>query len=351
MRTLRLAIVGFGTVGRWLAEAVHRRQAWLADACGTAVSVVSVATRRGGFVQRDGGLDVPALLELSARGRPLASHPGARHWNTALEGLAATECDVLAEASNTDPREPEPALSHIRAALARGTHVVTSSKGACAAAAVELLALARRNGAQLRMESTVMSGTPVLSTISEGLAGANVTALRGIVNGTANAILTSMAAGMDYAAALADAQARGYAEPDPADDVDGHDAVAKARILAAVAFGRSIGVDDVFRRGITDVAPEAVEAAARDGRRVKLLATVEPAARGGSGRASSALDVRVEPVALPRGDPLVRVDGVMNALAIQTDTVSEVIVVGPGAGRAQAGQGMFADLAAVARSA
>lgn len=351
MRTLRLAIVGFGTVGRWLAEAVHRREAWLADACGAAVSVVSVATRRDGFVHRDGGLDVRALLELSASGRPLAAHPGARRWETALEGLAATECDVLAEASNTDPREPEPALSHIRAALARGTHVVTSSKGACAAGAVELLALARRTGARLRMESTVMSGTPVLSTIREGLSGAHVTALRGIVNGTANAILTSMAAGMDYAAALADAQARGYAEPNPADDVEGHDAVAKARILAAVAFGQSVGLGEVFRRGISDVAPGVMQAAARGGRCVKLLATVGPAARSESGRAAPALDVRVEPLALPLGDPLARVDGVMNALAIHTDTVSEVIVVGPGAGRAQAGQGMFADLAAVARSA
>jgi homoserine dehydrogenase len=350
MRQIRLAIVGFGTVGRWLAEAIHRRRGWLADVCGASVSIVSMASRREGFIHRDGGLDVPTLLDLSARGRPFAEHPGARRWETALQGLAETEADVLAEASNTDPREPEPALSHLRQALARSTHVITSSKGACAAAAVELFALARRHGVQIRMESTVMSGTPVLSTIREGLAGARVTSLRGILNGTANAILTSMAEGLDYQAALADAQARGYAEPNPSDDVEGHDAVAKARILSAVAFGEAVAIGQVFRRGITGITADTVRQAALDGHRVKLLATVAPARGGPRAAASAPLDVRVEPVALPLADPLAHVDGVMNALAIQTDTVSEVMVIGPGAGRAQAGQGMFADLAALAKS-
>jgi homoserine dehydrogenase len=350
MRRIRLAIVGFGTVGHWLAEVVHRRRRWLEESCGVEVAVVAVATRREGFVHREAGLDVPTLLALSAGGRPLAEHPGARRWATALEGMVATESDVLAEASNTDPRQPEPASSHIRQALTRGTHVITSSKGACAASAVELLALARARGAQLRMESTVMSGTPVLSTIREGLAGARVTALRGILNGTTNAILTSMAEGLDYRGALAAAQARGYAEPDPADDVEGHDSVAKARILAAIAFGATVGVDQVFRRGITGTSSREVLEAVRDGARVKLVVTIVPATPDPRTAGSVPVEIRVEPVALPLADPLARVDGVMNALAIETDTVEEVIVIGPGAGPSQAGQGMFADLAAIARS-
>jgi homoserine dehydrogenase len=285
-------------------------------------------------------------MALSARGRPLAEHPGARRWATALEGLVATETDVLAEASNTDPRQPEPASSHIRQALTRGTHVITSSKGACAASAVELLALARTRGVQLRMESTVMSGTPVLSTIREGLAGARVTSLRGILNGTTNAILTSMADGLDYRGALAAAQARGYAEPDPADDVEGHDSVAKARVLAAIAFGATVGLDQVVRRGIAGISSREVLEAARGGARVKLVVTIAPVKTGGS----APVQIRVEPVALPLADPMSRVDGVMNALAIETDTVGEVIVIGPGAGPSQAGQGMFADLAALTRA-
>jgi homoserine dehydrogenase len=342
MRRVRLSIVGFGTVGRWLAAAIDRRRSWLEAECGVDVAIVGIATHRDGFVYREGGFDIAALLDGVATRRPLADTPNAHLWRNALQGLAATESDVLAEASNTNPREPEPALGHIRLALDRGVHVITSSKGACAAAAVDLAALARRLGVQFRMESTVMSGTPVLSTLREGLAGARVIALRGILNGTANHILTRMTEGLDYPAALADAQARGYAEPDPSDDVEGHDVVAKARILAAVAFGRTVALDQVVCRGIAGITSDAVQQAARDGRRLKLIASVRSLAE--------ALEIRVEPVALPLAEPLSHVEGVMNALTIETDTVREITIIGPGAGPEQAGQGMFADLVAVLRA-
>ena len=143
---------------------------------------------------------------------------------------------------------------------------------------------------------------------------------------------------------MSDAQAQGYAEPDPTDDVEGHDVVAKARILAAIAFGRVVGLDQVVRRGITEITPEAMREAAREGRRIKLVATLLPKATDGA----SSIEARVEPMALSADDPLSRIDGVMNALVIRTDPVREVAIVGPGAGPEQAGQGMFADLAAVA---
>jgi len=166
--------------------------------------------------------------------------------------------------------------------------------------------------------------------------------MRGILNGTANHILTLMAQGLEYPAALADAQARGYAESDPADDVDGHDVVAKARILAATAFNRSVTLDQIIRRGITDITPDAIQQAARRGCRIKLVATVKPRPGHSGDRASLPLEAR--------RDPLSRVDGVMSALVIETDPVREVTIIGPGAGPEQAGQGMFADLVAVARS-
>src|SRR4030095_15636329 len=172
--SLRLSIVGFGTVGRWLADALGRHRFSLGGEHGVAVTIVGVANRRDGFVYRDAGFDITTLLELVSAGRPLREYPGGRRWGTALEGLAQTECEVMAEASSTDPREPEPALSHIRQALGRGTHVITSSKGACAAAAVELLELAKRRRVQCRMASTVVSGSPVLDITREGLAGAHI---------------------------------------------------------------------------------------------------------------------------------------------------------------------------------
>lgn len=197
-----------------------------------------------------------------------------------------------------------------------------------------------------------MSGTPVLSTLREGLAGARVTAVRGILNGTANHILTLMASGLDYPAALDDAQRRGYAEPDPGDDVEGHDIVAKVRILAAVGFGQALPLEQVVRRGISAITPEDVQQAAQADSRIKLVTTLGYRQEDeGSGTAFFPLEARVEPVAVPLTDLLSRVDGVMNALTIATDTVREVTVIGPGAGPEQAGQGMFADLAAIARSA
>jgi len=196
-----------------------------------------------------------------------------------------------------------------------------------------------------------MSGTPVLSTIREGLAGTRVLGVRGILNGTANHILTLMAEGREYATALAEAQAQGYAEPDPTDDVEGHDVVAKVRILAAATFGQALTSDQVIRRGISAITSDTVRQALRAGHRIKLVAQLRPQPAGRStGSGFRPLEARVEPLALPLTDPLSRIDGVMNALTVQTDTVREVTIIGPGAGLEQAGQGMFADLVALART-
>jgi homoserine dehydrogenase len=251
MKPLRLALFGFGTVGQWLAEALQTQRAWLQQAFGLDVILISVATAHHGLIYRDDGLDIPALLELVATRQPLTAHPKITQWTNVLEGLQATGGDVLAEAAGGTLRHPEPGLSCIRAALTQGMHVVTSSKGPMALAGLDLLSLAHVHGVQLRMESTVMSGTPVLSTIREGMAGTRIRAIRGLLNGTVNFILSEMALGHDYAEALAQAQAQGYAEADPSDDVEGDDTVAKTLILAATVFGRALAPEQVVRRGIT----------------------------------------------------------------------------------------------------
>ena len=189
-----------------------------------------------------------------------------------------------------------------------------------------------------------MAGTPVLSTIREGMAGANVTAIRGILNGTTNYILSAMATGRDYAEALAEAQAQGYAEADPTADVEGYDAVAKTLILAALVFGSPLEPGQVFRQGITTITREQVQQANDNGKRIKLIASLW------RHRETDTLEARVEPTGLALGDPLARVEGVMNAITIHTDTLPEVTVIGPGAGRLQTGQGLLADLLAIAKT-
>src|SRR5215472_8217191 len=259
MKSLRLALLGFGTVGQWLAEALRTRGAWLQHGYGVVVTLVSVGTARHGLISRSEGLDIPTLLDLVATRQPLTAHPSVTHWANVLEGLQSTSGDVLAEATGATLRNAEPGLSYIRTALAQGMHVVTSSKGPMALAGLEMLSLARAQGVQLRMESTVMSGTPVLSTIREGMAGTRIRAIRGLLNGTVNAILSAMATGQDYAEALVQAQAQGYAEADPTDDVEGDDAVAKTLILATVVFGRALAPEQVVRRGITTLTRDQVQ--------------------------------------------------------------------------------------------
>ncbi len=348
MKRLRLSIIGFGTVGQGLAELLSTKHALLQQEYNLDLALVSVANAHSGFIYREDGLDISVLLRLAAARRPLTAHPGVTHWENPLEGLQATGGDILVEATPTNLHDAEPGISHIRIAISKGMHVVTANKGPGAWAANELFALARQHGVQLRMESTVMAGTPVISTIREGMAGASVHALRGILNGTTNYILTAMAAGQSYGEALADAQARGYAETDPTADVEGYDAVAKTLILAALIFGRSLKPGDVIRQGITTITREQVQQAIEQGNRIKLVASLRLLAD--DERQEAALDARVEPVALPLSDPLARVDGVMNALTISTDTLSEVTIIGPGAGRAATGQGLLADVIACARA-
>src|SRR5436305_10917296 len=261
MKNLRLSIIGFGTVGQGLAELLATKRALLKQDYGLTVTLVSVANARHGFIYRDEGLDIPTLLELAAKRRPLSEHAGVRHWANALEGLQATGGDVVAEVTGTNLRDAEPGISHIRAGLEQGMHVITANKGPGALAGAELFSLAQQHSVQLRMEATVMAGTPVLSTIREGMAGANVTAIRGILNGTTNYILSAMATGRDYAEVLTEAQALGYAEADPTADVEGYDAVAKTLILSALVFGRSLKPHEVTRQGITAITREQVQRA------------------------------------------------------------------------------------------
>ena len=249
MKHIRLSLVGFGVVGQGFAELIMAKHDFLKQYYGVDVSLVGVANARHGFVYRQDGLHIPSVLQILKEKGSLADYPGATHWDSVVEGLQASSADILVEVTPTNLRDAEPGMSHIRVALAKGMHVVTANKGPVALAANELISLARQQGVQLRMESTVMAGTPVISTIQEGMAGAQVVAMRGILNGTTNYILSAMSEGRDYVEALADAQAKGYAETDPTADVEGYDAVAKTLILAALVFGHTLKPEQVVRTG------------------------------------------------------------------------------------------------------
>ncbi|GCE12597.1 homoserine dehydrogenase [Tengunoibacter tsumagoiensis] len=344
MKQIRLSLLGFGVVGQGFVELLRSKRELLQQKYDLDVLLVSVANGRHGFIYREEGLDPELLLRLAAQRKALTEYPDIRHWARPLDGLEATGGDVLAEATGTNLQDAEPGMSHIRAALSLGMHVISANKGPAALAGLELLELAREQGVQLRLESTVMAGTPVVSTVLEGLAGAQVQALRGILNGTTNYILSAMAAGREYREVLAEAQSQGYAEADPTADVEGYDAVAKTLILAALVFGETLKPSDVARQGITGVTQAQIAQAAAEGKRIKLVASLQRENEQGPLRAS------VGPMALPASDALAGVDGAMNAITFQTDTLPAVTVIGPGAGRLETGQGLLADLIAIARS-
>ena len=344
MKRIRLSLVGFGVVGQGLAELLALKQAQLHHEFDLEVVLVSVANARHGFIYREEGLDIPTLLALAEAQLPLTQHPEITHWASTLEGLQATEADMLAEVTGTNLRDAEPGISHIRAALSKGMHVITANKGPAALAASQLFALAHLNHVHFRLESTVMAGTPVISTIREGMAASSITAIRGILNGTTNYILSSMTAGRDYAEALAEAQAQGYAEADPTADVEGYDAVAKTLILSALFFGQQLKPEQVIREGITAITRGQVQHALNEQRCIKLISSLQ------FDPTNKHLQARVEPIALPLSDPLAQVNGVLNAITVQSDTLPEVTIIGPGAGRLVTGQGLLADLLAIART-
>ncbi len=232
---------------------------------------------------------------------------------------------------------------YVRRALAAGKHVVSANKELIAKAGPELFDLARENGAALRFEASVGGGIPVISPLLRDLPANRVLAIRAIINGTTNFILTSMAQrGESFEDALAQAQALGYAEPDPTNDVDGHDAAFKIAIMAGLAFGTHVPPEAVATEGIRALAPQDFQYARELGYVIKLLAIAE--------RHEDGVLARVHPALLPDSEPLARIDGVQNAAQIRGDLAGTLTFQGAGAGAAPTTSAVLADVLDIARS-
>lgn len=332
---MRLILVGFGTVGRGVADSLLEALPALRSR-GLEPLVVAVVDPVVGSVARVDGLDLERLVALADAGEALSEHPGAEPLSGLEDALAGASGDVLVELTPTNLQTGQPGLEHVRSAIAAGLHVITTNKGPIALAYRELVEAARAQGVELRFEGTVMSGTPVLSVCETGLAGAGIEGIRGVVNGTCNFILSQMERGIGFDPALAEAQALGYAEADPSGDVDAWDAAAKALILANCVLGADLSIDEVNRHGIRDISLVDVEAAAAEGKSWRLVARVDRAADGW--RAS------VAPEAVDRQDPIGALTGPGNMLVFDTRALGQVVVAGPGAGRRATGHAVIADL-------
>ena len=233
----------------------------------------------------------------------------------------------------------DPAGGYVLELLRRGKHVVSANKQLVARRGAELFEAASASGVQLRFEASVCAAIPVIKVLRESLVVTNVHRVLGIVNGTTNFVLTEMEAGKTYAEALAEAQARGYAEADPTDDVSGADAAAKMAILATVAFNSRVDLDDVAYTGITTIDPLDLAAA----RELDMVIRLVGAARLVDGQ----VDVRVQPALVDKRHPLAKVNGAFNAVMLQGDAIREITLEGPGAGGLETASAVIADITSV----
>ena len=311
-----VALLGYGTVG----AAVHRLLEESADE-------IERATGHRLRVAR-------ALVRNPAQARTYAPEPGV---------LTADFADIRDDRAIAVVAEVmggvEPAATYVLELLERGTPVVTANKQLVARRGAELFARASAAGVQLRFEASVCAAIPVIKVLRESLVVTNVHRVLGIVNGTTNFILGQMESGRSYADALAEAQRLGYAEADPTEDVGGIDAGAKMAILATVAFGSRVSLDDVEVVGIEGVEEAHIAAAQALDMHVKLV-----------GRATvvgDCVDVRVGPALVDAHHPLATIDGPFNAVMLQGDAIREITLEGPGAGGVETASAVVADMVSI----
>jgi homoserine dehydrogenase len=311
-----VGLLGFGTVGSAVSRILAESGDEIERATGHRLTVVRALVRdpakERGFAAADGVLtgDFAALRD-------------------------DPRVDVVAEVMGGI----EPAGGYVRELLRAGKPVVSANKQLVAREGADLFAVASGAGVQLRFEASVCAAVPVVKVLRESLVAENVHRILGIVNGTTNFVLSRMERGGTYAEALAEAQSLGFAEADPTDDVSGADAAAKMAILATVAFGSRVLLDDVQCRGIEEVEPAHVSAAAGFDMAVKLI--------GIATLADGAVDVRVQPAFVEQAHPLAGVEGSSNAVVLQGDAIREVTLGGPGAGGIETASAVVADLVSV----
>jgi homoserine dehydrogenase len=335
----RLALIGFGPVGQGLAHILQTKAEELRQNFDFEAQIVAVCTLSKGSLFDPNGLNIAKLLGLvkeTGNFKDYPDTPGLERGWSSLKTIRESNADTIVEVSYTDIETGQPAIDHCRAAFEQGKNVVTANKGPVALAYAELTAMAREKGVRWAFEGTVMSGTPALRMPLTALAGAEIKAVRGILNGTTNYILTKMEEGLSYELALKQAQELGYAEADPTADVEGYDTLSKVLILANVLMGVPLKKEAVDRQGISRLTVADIEEAKATAKRWKLIGRVEKTAGG--------VSATVRPEMLPLSDPLTGVMSATNAITYETDLLGPVTLIGAGAGSVATGFAILNDL-------
>ncbi|MCY7233423.1 homoserine dehydrogenase [Streptococcus anginosus] len=319
--SIKIALLGFGTVASGVPFLLKENSEKIVQAAHSEIEIAKVLVKDDAEKER-----------LLAAGN---------HFNfvtTIDEIVNDNEVTIVVELMG----RIEPAKNFITCALEAGKHVVTANKDLLAVHGTELLEIANKNKVALYYEAAVAGGIPILRTLVNSLASDKITRLLGVVNGTSNFMLTKMLEeGWSYEAALSEAQRLGFAESDPTNDVDGIDAAYKMVILSQFAFGMTVKFEDVTHQGIRNITPEDVAVAQQLGYVVKLVGSIE--------ETESGLAAEVTPTFLPKSHPLASVNGVMNAIFVDSIGIGESMYYGPGAGQKPTATSVVADIIRIVR--
>ena len=340
MTHYKLAFLGFGNVGRALAELLLRKRAELRDERGITFSVTGIATARHGMVANPNGLDLTGALDLLRTGRPLTLLTNSL-VSDSLDFIRKCGADVLFENTPVNYENGQPAIDHVRLALENGMHVATANKGTIVHAYRELRDLAAALGRKFYFESTVMDGAPIFSLFREALPGATLKGFRGVLNSTTNLILTRMEDGDSFDEAVRYAQEIGIAETDPSGDIDGWDAAIKISALATVLMDSPLRPQDVRRQGIRAITPQMVAEAKAQGKRYKLVC----AAR----RIGERLEASLAPELVPVTSPFYGLEGTSSVIEFQTDVLGDLTVLEANPGPQTTAYGLLADWLNIAK--
>jgi homoserine dehydrogenase len=317
--SLRIALAGIGTVGGGVGRLLGQRASELGARAGRKIEIVGVSARDR---KKSRSFDVAKLP-----------------WSDDAVALARSDADVIVELIGG---EDGTARAVVEAALKAGKHVVTGNKALLALHGADLAALAESKNVALKFEAAIAGGIPIVKALRESMIACSVTAVRGILNGTCNFILTQMEkTGRPFADVLGEAQRLGYAEADPSLDVGGGDTAHKLSLLASLAFGTAPDLSHVTVEGIQRITPDDIGFAREFGFRIKLLGVARRTAQG--------IDQRVQPAMVRAGTPLADVDGAFNAVEAEAGEAGHFFFEGRGAGEAPTAAAVIADLVDIAR--
>ena len=331
MDECKIIIMGFGSVGQGVANAISMKKDLIKDKTGVAVKVVAAADSSSSAISQE-GLDEELLVQTKKESGKLSEYPEFGSDKNGEDVLDAVEYDCLIEATPTNIVDAEPAFSLTLKAFEQGKDVVTSNKGHLALKFKEVVNAAEEAGVEFRYEASVGGAMPIINLAKETISSCDIKSVKGILNGTTNYILSRMTAeGSDYEVILKESQELGIAETDPTQDVEGIDAACKVVILANSVLGIDATYADVEVRGISDVSLDAIELAKEEGYYVKLIGEV------------SEKQLKVSPRLVKKNSPFA-IDGTLNLANVTTDLADDITVMGKGAGSLETASAMLTDL-------